>query len=529
MPIAGRGQGDRGATGAPESPSRSPIKPVSSSPGLHCARASIMSHETRSEDKRFTVYKIDISIGGLRDFSVFHRYSEFRELYDALRESHAKELGPVRFPGKRFVGNFDPQVIQQRQRLLQDFTQLLLSDPVLAEDARVRRFLMDTPRHGRGHIRHQSDDVAQIVIEEGKMEAREGGEAKEGEEFDLGGAENKKASVQDFTMLKVIGKGSFGKVLVARHNASRKLYAIKVLSKDAIVRQNEVKHIMSERNVLLGNVAHPFLVGLHFSFQTPAKLYFVLDYASGGELFFHLQREKRFSIPRALFYTAEIASAVAYLHSLNIVYRDLKPENILFDATGHIVLTDFGLCKEDLQADARTTTFCGTPEYLAPEVLQRQPYGRAVDWWCLGCVSYEMMCGLPPFYSRHVDEMYRRILHDLLRVPDHVPPVVSDFLAGLLIKDPARRLGVGGAGDVITHAVFQGLDFAALERREIPPPWLPSVSDELDLRHFDPGFVGETVPRSVCEGKDEGRLHVVGVREVDPFAGFSFMGEGVLQ
>lgn len=158
--------------------------------------------------------------------------------------------------------------------------------------------------------------------------------------------------------------------------------------------QNEVKHIMSERNVLLGNVNHPFLVGLHFSFQTPAKLYFVLDYVNGGELFFHLQREKRFAVSRAQFYAAEITSAVGYLHSLNIVYRDLKPENILLDGQGHVVLTDFGLCKEDVAPGGTTATFCGTPEYLAPEVLKKHSYGRAVDWWCLGCVTYEMICGL---------------------------------------------------------------------------------------------------------------------------------------
>jgi serine/threonine protein kinase len=193
---------------------------------------------------------------------------------------------------------------------------------------------------------------------------------------------------------------------------------------------------MSERNVLLGNVQHPFLVALRYSFQTPAKLfvargkkntnchsqtllhannrYLVLDYVNGGELFFHLQREKRFAPVRARFYAAEITSALGFLHTHNIVYRDLKPENILLDSLGHVVLTDFGLCKMNVAPGGTTSTFCGTPEYvyfcvpwafflshvtffpryLAPEVLQKQAYGRPVDWWCLGCVTYEMLCGL---------------------------------------------------------------------------------------------------------------------------------------
>uniref|UniRef100_A0A4W5JXR7 Serum/glucocorticoid regulated kinase 1 n=1 Tax=Hucho hucho TaxID=62062 RepID=A0A4W5JXR7_9TELE len=182
------------------------------------------------------------------------------------------------------------------------------------------------------------------------------------QQMNLGPSSNPTAKPSDFHFLKVIGKGSFGKVLLARHRTDDQFYAVKVLQKKAILKKKEEKHIMSERNVLLKNIKHPFLVGLHYSFQTADKLYFVLDYINGGELFYHLQRERCFLEPRARFYTAEIASALGYLHSLNIVYRDLKPENILLDSQGHIILTDFGLCKENIEQNGTTSTFCGTPE-----------------------------------------------------------------------------------------------------------------------------------------------------------------------
>uniref|UniRef100_A0A671Z3K9 Serine/threonine-protein kinase Sgk1 n=1 Tax=Sparus aurata TaxID=8175 RepID=A0A671Z3K9_SPAAU len=303
----------------------------------------------------------------------------------------------------------------------------------------------------------------------------------------------------DFDYLKIIGKGSFGKVLLARHKESTKYYAVKVLQKKIIMKKKEHKHIMAERSVLMKNIKHPFLVGLHYSFQTTDKLYFVLDYVNGGELFYHLQRERIFLEPRARFYAAEIASALGYLHSLHIVYRDLKPENILLDSQGHIVLTDFGLCKEGVEANGTTTTFCGTPEYLAPEVLQKQAYDRTVDWWCLGSVLYEMLYGLPPFYSRNTAEMYNNILHKSPVLKPNVSNSGRELLEGLLQKDRTQRLGVKDDFlELKYHSFFSPINWEDLMAKKITPPFIPSVSGPTDLRHFDPEFTHLPVSSSLC-------------------------------
>jgi serine/threonine protein kinase len=203
-------------------------------------------------------------------------------------------------------------------------------------------------------------------------------------------------SRDDFILLNLIGQGSFGKVLQVQHSTTGKIYAMKVLRKEVLVARKQVSHTQSERSVL-EQVSHPFIVKLHFAFQTAEKLYMILDYVNGGEVFFHLKREGRFSEARVAQYVAEIACALCHLHGQNIVYRDLKPENVLLSMTGHVVLTDFGLSKE-LDESGTTSTFCGTPEYLAPEILKGHPQTPAVDWWSLGTLTFEMLTGLPPFF-----------------------------------------------------------------------------------------------------------------------------------
>ncbi|CAG5131001.1 unnamed protein product [Candidula unifasciata] len=373
-------------------------------------------------------------------------------------------------------------------------------------------------------------DLASLSVDSADAE-RECEDAMNGNKDDnpvnLGPSEKAAVKPTDFEFLKVIGKGSFGKVLLARHRTESGVYAVKVLQKQKIMQRNEAKHIMAERNVLLKNVKHPFLVGLHYSFQTSDKLYFVLDYVNGGELFFHLQRERRFPEFRAKFYAAEIASALGYLHSLNIIYRDLKPENILLDSKGHVVLTDFGLCKEGIVGQGTTSTFCGTPEYLAPEVLRKKPYDKTVDWWCLGSVLFEMLHGLPPFYDSVQSKMYDNILHKSLRVRDEmVSSAGRSLLEGLLQKKKENRLGAKeDFTDIKNHIFFREINWQDLYDKKIMPPYNPNVSGHLDLKHFSPEFVHEPVPASV--GKSGGcasKLVSASVMEADRvFEGFSYM------
>ncbi|MEQ2215763.1 Serine/threonine-protein kinase Sgk1 [Xenoophorus captivus] len=328
----------------------------------------------------------------------------------------------------------------------------------------------------------------------------------------------------DFDYLKIIGKGSFGKVLLARHRETTNYYAVKVLQKKMILKKKEQKHIMAERSVLMKNIKHPFLVGLHYSFQTTDKLYFVLDYVNGGELFYHLQRERIFLEPRARFYAAEIASALGYLHSLHIVYRDLKPENILLDSQGHIVLTDFGLCKEGLEPNGTTSTFCGTPEYLAPEVLQKQAYDRTVDWWCLGSVLYEMLYGLPPFYSRNTAEMYNNILHKAPVLKPNVSNSGRELLEGLLQKERSERLGA--KDDFVSLFSFRSVQTSRAQKmvleqnsgsvgctagpnyptQPFQTKHVPSVEVLQDLKHLYTGS-GAAAGDVWCEVPDVGESH----------------------
>lgn len=323
----------------------------------------------------------------------------------------------------------------------------------------------------------------------------------------------------DFDYLTLIGKGSFGKVLLARHRTQGGFYAVKVLQKDLIVKRKEQQHVMVERSVLLKGLDHPFLVGLHFSFQTPNTLYFVLDYVNGGELFFHLQREGSFPEARSSFYAAEMALALGFLHSLKIVYRDLKPENILLDCEGHVKLTDFGLCKEGVAVGGIMHTFCGTPEYLAPEVLQGQPYSPAVDWWSLGSVLFEMLFSLPPFYSQNKAEMFENILHAPLKFPSGASAAARSLIEGLLERDVTQRLGQSlDVEELQQHSFFASINWDDLFAKKIKPPFIPNVSGPCDICYIDPEFTLQPVPASVGVN---GRVHPGGASEV--FPGFSYM------
>jgi len=310
---------------------------------------------------------------------------------------------------------------------------------------------------------------------------------------------NERVTVDDFEMISVVGKGSFGKVLQVRKKGTNHIYAMKVLRKENIIERNQVAHTNAEKRILQ-NISHPFIVNLNYAFQTSDKLYMIMDFVNGGELFFHLKKEGRFSEARVKLYAAELVLALEHLHKHDIIYRDLKPENILLDKCGHIAITDFGLSKQ-LGDNGTTTTFCGTPEYLAPEILMGKGHGKAVDWWSLGTLLYEMLTGLPPFYSQNLHVMYQMILTKELEFPDFIKHDCRTLLSGLLTRDIRRRLGGSPADgeDIKKHAFFKELDWSKVVRKEVEPTFKPKVKDELDTSNFDKEFTDEPAIDSMVE------------------------------
>ncbi|XP_027788687.1 serine/threonine-protein kinase Sgk3 isoform X6 [Marmota flaviventris] len=432
----------------------------------NCPSVSIpSSDEHREKKKRFTVYKVLVSVGRSEWF-VFRRYAEFDKLYNTLKKQFPAMA--LKIPAKRIFGdNFDPDFIKQRRAGLNEFIQNLVRYPELYNHPDVRAFLqMDSPRHQSDPSEDEDERSTQ------KLHSTS-------QNINLGPTGNPHAKPTDFDFLKVIGKGSFGKVLLAKRKLDGKFYAVKVLQKKIVLNRKE--------------------------------------------LFFHLQRERSFPEHRARFYAAEIASALGYLHSIKIVYRDLKPENILLDSVGHVVLTDFGLCKEGIAISDTTTTFCGTPEYLAPEVIRKQPYDNTVDWWCLGAVLYEMLYGLPPFYCRDVAEMYDNILHKPLSLRPGVSLTAWSILEELLEKDRQNRLGAKEDFlEIQNHPFFESLSWTDLVQKKIPPPFNPNVAGPDDIRNFDTVFTEETVPYSVCVSSDYSIVNASVLEADDAFVGFSY-------
>lgn len=339
--------------------------------------------------------------------------------------------------------------------------------------------------------------------------------------------------LEDWEIVETLGTGTFGRVLLVRQRPSYRptpyhpifphLYrsrhplspspsttqksddhlphfAMKVLRKSEIVRLKQVEHINSER-IILERVRHPFIVELHATYQDQINVYMLLFYIPGGELFSHLRRAGRFSADVTRFYLASIVLAIEYLHSRNIIYRDLKPENLLLDRHGYLRIADFGFAKV---VQDRTFTLCGTPEYLAPEIVLSQGHGKAVDWWALGILGFEMLAGYPPFFDDHPLGIYEKILRGDIAFPSHIDPFAKDLIRGLLTADRSKRLGNlrGGAKDVMGHPWFAGVDWRSLERKEIGAPIVPRVASMGDSQNFQryppprpqdlPGVFGQT-------------------------------------
>lgn len=304
----------------------------------------------------------------------------------------------------------------------------------------------------------------------------------------------RKVGLADFNFIAVLGKGNFGKVMLAEHKSSKHLYAIKVLKKDFIIENDEVESTRSEKRVFLvaSKERHPFLINLHSCFQTETRIYFVMEYVSGGDLMLHIQKEQ-FGKLRARFYAAEVCLALKYFHENGIIYRDLKLDNIMLGTDGHIKIADYGLCKEEMWPGQTTTTFCGTPEFMAPEILAEQRYGRAVDWWAFGVLIYQMLLGQSPFRGEDEDEIFDAILSDEPLYPIHMPRDSVDILRKLLTREPDKRLGCGpsDALEIMKHPFFADINWDDVYHKRVKPAFVPTLRDPTDTSNFDEEFTKE--------------------------------------
>jgi len=555
-------------------------------------KLSFTGHGRAKDDsnKIYTVYILHVSPqwsgsaddtrqhGRNKPWKVYRRYRQFHELYLTLQQKgyHVPPLPP-----KRFIGSFEPEFVYKRLKDLSKWMNQLLQPPKIAncestpKDTRLsttmRRFLTaDADVRPRGlekiHYLTTDSDVSRRKSSSNIAD----GETLEKEQHETTSARNSSQSIPkpnmkgkgveltNFELCKVIGKGSYGKVLLVRDRYTGEQFAMKVLDKRNITRRKQIVHTNTERRVL-GFTRHPFIVRLHYAFQTRNQLYLILDYCSGGEIFFHLSLVGAFNEEAVAFYGAEIILALDHLHTLGVVYRDLKPENILLDKYGHIRLTDFGLSKileelPDVRIDRnqhtpakakslygddkiinektndediykrsvrqaqRTFSFCGTPEYLAPEILEKKGHGIAVDWWSLGMVLHEMLTGLPPWYTKDRDRLFDDICNAELKLADYLSETVKDLLQNLLQRNPKKRLGsrhetprtmmrrlksIAGFGkkkaerlpiDLLKgHPFFSEIDFEKLLTRKVKTPFIPkaesSETERESVKHVDtPNF-----------------------------------------
>ncbi|XP_068041318.1 ribosomal protein S6 kinase alpha-2 isoform X1 [Anomalospiza imberbis] len=333
-----------------------------------------------------------------------------------------------------------------------------------------------------------------------------------------------KADPSQFELLKVLGQGSYGKVFLVRKvkgSDAGQLYAMKVLKKATLKVRDRVRSKM-ERDIL-AEVNHPFIVKLHYAFQTEGKLYLILDFLRGGDLFTRLSKEVMFTEEDVKFYLAELALALDHLHGLGIIYRDLKPENILLDEEGHIKITDFGLSKEAIDHDKRAYSFCGTIEYMAPEVVNRRGHTQSADWWSFGVLMFEMLTGSLPFQGKDRKETMALILKAKLGMPQFLSIEAQSLLRALFKRNPSNRLGAGfdGVEEIKRHPFFITIDWNKLYRKEIKPPFKPAVGRPEDTFHFDPEFTSRTPTDSPGVPPSANAHHL--------FRGFSFVASNLVQ
>lgn len=291
------------------------------------------------------------------------------------------------------------------------------------------------------------------------------------------------ASLDTFDRIKTLGTGSFGRVMLVQHKATKEYHAMKILDKQKIVKLKQVEHTLNEKKILQ-STSFPFIVHLDYSFKDNSNLYMILEFVTGGEMFSHLRQAGKFTESHSRFYAGQIALVLEYLHHMDVMYRDLKPENLLIDIQGYIKVTDFGFAKK---VKGRTWTLCGTPEYLAPEIILSKGYNKAVDWWALGVLIYEMAAGYPPFFADQPIQIYEKIVSGKVRFPSHFTTDLKDILKNLLQVDITNRFGnlKNGANDVKNHKWFAAIDWIALYQKKVDAPFIPKCKGPGDGSNFE--------------------------------------------
>ena len=304
----------------------------------------------------------------------------------------------------------------------------------------------------------------------------------------------KKLCYDDFTPLKLLGTGSFGRVLLVRKKNNDKLFAMKILLKSYLKQKHQEEHTKTERDLMV-SIDCPFVMDVKYAFQDEIHLYLVTEFMQGGDMFFHLHDKGLFKKERTKFYIIEIILGIEYLHSKNMIYRDLKPENILMDKEGHIKVTDFGLSKILDDMNDKVFTLCGTPQYIAPEVIQKKGYDKGVDWWSLGCIFYEMLTGYIPFYIPRNEKLSPKLFKTPIRYPKNITEDEMDLIEKLLTLDPKQRIGNGSndAKEIKAHPYFKDIDWDKYYRKEVKPPFIPKLKNDTDLRYFDKAFTDESI------------------------------------
>ena len=294
--------------------------------------------------------------------------------------------------------------------------------------------------------------------------------------------------------MKLLGRGSFGQVILARLKINNKLYAMKILDKTQLKLKHQEVHTKTERDLMV-KINCPFLVNIKSAFQDEKYLFIVSDFMQGGDMYYHMHEARKFDFELTQFYISEIVLALDYLHKNNMVYRDLKPENILLDSKGHIKITDFGLSKILNSSKDKAFTICGTPQYLAPEVFINQGYDKNVDWWSLGCLIYEMLTGRLPFSIKRGNRINLDIYKQKLKFPRYLNEDAIDLISKLLVFEPKKRLGYGkdGTENIKNHPFFEEINWDDIWNKKIVPPFKPELEDELDLKYFDSQFTNEPV------------------------------------